>query len=73
MTTINSIQNNTINLKLNNEKIEIFSKNKNDKSNDTTLGEIFNYINKKDLQEKKQENKIMKKKNIYLEKISKNC
>ena len=66
MTTINSIENNTINLKLNNEKIEIFSENKNDKSNDTTLGEIINYINKKDLEEKKQKNKIIKKKNISL-------
>ena len=66
MTTINSLENNTINLKLNNEKIEIFSENKNDKSNDTTLGEIINYINKRDLQEKKPKNKIIKKKNIYL-------
>jgi hypothetical protein len=36
MTTINSIENKTINLKLDNEKIEIFSENKADKSNDTT-------------------------------------
>ena len=63
MTTINSFQNNTINLKLNNEKIEIFSENKADKSNDTTLGEIINYINNKDLDAKKEKNKATKKKN----------
>ena len=63
MTTINSLENNTINLKLNNEKIEIFSENKADKSNDTTLGEIINYINKKDLEEKKEKNKSIKNKN----------
>ena len=66
MTTINSIENNTINLKLNNEKIEIFSENKADKSNDTTLGEIINYINKKDLEEKKEKNKNIKKKNYSI-------
>ena len=66
MTTINSIENNTINLKLNNEKIEIFSENKTDKSNDTTLGEIINYINKKDLDEKKDKNKSIKKKNYSI-------
>ena len=64
MTTINSIENNTINLKLNNEKIEIFSENKTDKSNDTTLGEIVNYINNKDLKLKKPKN--IKKKNYSL-------
>ena len=64
MTTINSIENNTINLKLNNEKIEIFSENKTDKSNDTTLGEIVNYINNKDLELKKPKN--IKKKNYSL-------
>ena len=66
MTTINSIENNTINLKLNNEKVEIFSENKADKSNDTTLGEIINYINNQDLEEKKQKNKINKKRNISI-------
>ena len=66
MTTINSIENNTINLKLNNEKIEIFSENKTDKSNDTTLGEIVNYINNKDFEIKKEKNKIMKKKNYSI-------
>ena len=66
MTTINSFENNTINLKLNNEKIEIFSENKNDKSNDTTLGEIVNYINKKELEEKKHKKNISKKKNISI-------
>ena len=66
MTTINSFENNTINLKLNNEKIEIFSENKTDKSNDTTLGEIINYINKKDLEEKKEKSKNIKKKNYSI-------
>ena len=66
MTTINSLENNTINLKLNNEKIEIFSENKNDKSNDTTLGEILNYINKKELIEKKTKKNVIKNKNISL-------
>ena len=66
MTTINSFENNTINLKLNNEKIEIFSENKTDKSNDTTLGKIINYINKKDLEEKKEKSKNIKKKNYSI-------
>ena len=46
MTTINSIENNTINLGLNNERIEIFSENKMEKSNDTTIGELMDDINK---------------------------
>jgi len=46
MTTINSFENNTINLALNNEKIEIFSENKMEKSNDTTIGELMDDINK---------------------------
>ena len=41
MTTINNSKNNTINLNLNNEKIEVFSENKCDKSNDTTLHELM--------------------------------
>ena len=64
MTTINSIENKTINLKLDNEKIEIFSENKADKSNDTTLGEIINYINNKDSNNKKSKQKDTNKKNI---------
>ena len=64
MTTINSIENKTINLKLDNEKIEIFSENKADKSNDTTLGEIINYINNKDSNKKKSKKKDTNKKNI---------
>ena len=69
MTTINSIENNTINLKINNEKIEIFSENKKDKSNDTTLGDIINYINNKDIEEIKAINKVskvIKKKNYSI-------
>ena len=62
MTTINSSINNTINLKLDNEKIEVFSENKCDKSNDTTLHDIMDII-------KKKKNKIIKsKKKIILEK-----
>ena len=44
MTSINSSQNNTINLKIDNEKIEVFSENKCDKSNDTTLHDIMDII-----------------------------
>ena len=44
MTTINASLNNTLNLKLDNEKIEIFSENKCDKSNDTTLHDIMKII-----------------------------
>ena len=45
MTTISS-SNNTINLKLINEKIEVFSENKCDKSNDTTFHEILELVKK---------------------------
>ena len=41
-----TVENNTINLGLNNEKIEIFSENKMEKSNDTTIGELMDDINK---------------------------
>ena len=44
MTTISSNGNNTINLKMNNEKIEVFSENKAEISNDTTIGEIIDDI-----------------------------
>ena len=46
MTTINNSKNNTINLNLNNEKIEVFSENKCDHSNDTTLHEITDIVKK---------------------------
>ena len=46
MTTINNSKNNTINLNLNNEKIEVFSENKCDKSNDTTLHEVLDIVKK---------------------------
>jgi len=46
MTTINNSKNNTINLNLNNEKIEVFSENKCDKSNDTTLHEVIDIVKK---------------------------
>ena len=46
MTTINNSKNNTINLNLNNEKIEVFSENKCDKSNDTTLHDLMDIVKK---------------------------
>ena len=46
MTTISNSKNNTINLNLNNEKIEVFSENKCDKSNDTTLHEVIDIVKK---------------------------
>ena len=46
MTTINNSKNITINLNLNNEKIEFFSENKFDKSNDTTLYELIDIVKK---------------------------
>ena len=46
MTTINNSKNNTINLNLNNEKIEVFSENKCDHSNDTTLHELMDIVKK---------------------------
>ena len=70
MTTINSFENNTINLGLNNEKIEIFSENKMEKSNDTTIGELMEDINKGIEQANKIKNrncvKKKKKKNFSL-------
>ena len=55
MTTISTSDKNTINLNINNEKIEVFSENKKDISNDTTVGEIIDNIKKviKKLQNKK--------------------
>jgi hypothetical protein len=47
MTSMNSSINNTINLKIDNEKIEVFSENKCDKSNDTTLHDIMDIIKNK--------------------------
>ena len=65
MTTINSTGNNTINLNLNNEKIEVFSENKAEISNDTTIGDIMDDIKNelKKIQNKK--NKSIKKKFKY--------
>ena len=59
MTTINSTGNNTINLNINNEKIEVFSENKAEISNDTTIGEIMD-----DIKNEMQKIKIKKKKSI---------
>ena len=72
MTTINYSLNNTINLKIDNEKIEVFSENKCDKSNDTTLHDIMDIIKnkkKKHITIKKDENNIS---NIKKEKIKSN-
>ena len=62
MTTINYSVNNTINLKIDNEKIEVFSENKCDKSNDTTLHEIVDIIKNKQKKNKriKKEEKSIK-------------
>ena len=60
MTTISTNGNNTINLNINNEKIEVFSENKAEISNDTTIGEIIDdYKNemKKIKNKKKNSNK----------------
>jgi len=63
MTTINSNINKTIKLEIDNEKIEIFRENKFDKSNDTTLSKIINFIDNKNL-DKKTKNKDKMKKDI---------
>ena len=60
MTTINNSKNNTINLNLNNEKIEVFSENKCDKSNDTTLYDLMDIVIKG---QEAQENLIKEKNN----------
>ena len=60
MTTISNTGNNTINLNINNEKIEVFSENKAEISNDTTIGEIIKNIKnemKKIKNKKKNDNK----------------
>ncbi len=64
MTTINSFENNTINLALNNEKIEIFSENKMEKSNDTTIGDLMDDINRgiEEANRAKNKNLLKKKK-----------
>ena len=46
MTTINSNGNNTINLNIRNEKIEIFSENKAEVSNDTTINDLMEDVKK---------------------------
>ena len=85
MTTINNSKNNTINLNLNNEKIEVFSENKCDKSNDTTLHDLMdivkkgkhNFFNKKNNDfeknriEKNENNKIENNTNTNFNRIRK--
>ena len=46
MTTINTSGNSTINLNLNNEKIEVFSENKCEISNDTTVHDLMDIVKK---------------------------
>ena len=65
MTTINTTGNNTINLNMNNEKIEVFSENKAEISNDTTIGEIMDDIKNELKKIKHKKNKIIKKKFKY--------
>ena len=58
MTTISSNgNNNTINLNLENEKIEVFSENKCEKSTDTTFHEILDVIAKKNNNKSSRKNK----------------
>ena len=65
MTTINSTGNNTINLNLNNEKIEVFSENKAEISNDTTIGDIMDDIKKELKKIENKKNRTIKKKYKY--------
>ena len=65
MTTISTVGNNTINLNINNEKIEVFSENKADVSNDTTVGEIMNDIKKEIIKLQNKKTKSIKKKYKY--------
>ena len=60
MTTISTTGNNTINLNINNEKIEVFSENKAEISNDTTIGDIIDDI-KKEMKEINKKKKTKKK------------
>lgn len=68
LTTISYMENNTINLGLNNERIEIFSENKKEKSNDTTVVDLMDDINKsiKKLKKDKNGHRNVKKKNYSL-------
>ena len=65
MTTINSTGNNTINLNLNNEKIEVFSENKAEISNDSTIGDIMDDIKKELKKIENKKNRTIKKKYKY--------
>ena len=67
MTTINTTGNNTINLNINNEKIEVFSENKAEISNDTTINDIMEDIKleMKKIKNKKKEAIKNKFKNSY--------
>ena len=60
MTTISNGLNSTVNLNIDNEKLEVFSENKYDKSNDTTVVDFINNY-QKELENKN--NKIQKTKN----------
>ena len=64
MTTISNSKNNTINLNLNHEKIEVFSENKCEKSNDTTVQELMDIV-------KKGQEDLIKMKNNQNNKIDK--
>ena len=71
MTTINNSKNNTINLNLNNEKIEVFSENKCDRSNDTTLHDLMDIV-KKGQEEYNRRKNNMEKNKIENNKIENN-
>lgn len=55
MTTISNGLNNTVNLNIDNEKLEVFSENKYDKSNDTTVVDFINNY-QKELENKNNKN-----------------
>ena len=65
MTTISTNGNNTINLNLNNEQIEVFSENKAEISNDTTIGDIMDDIKNELKKIENKKNKSVKKKFKY--------
>ena len=67
MTTINSTGNNTINLNIYNEKIEVFSENKAEISNDTTINDLMEDIKRetKKLKNRKKEAIKNKYKNSF--------
>ena len=69
MTTLSNETNKTVNLNMDNEKLEVFCENKYDKSNDTTVVDFINKYQKE--LEKKNKKKLYKKFNHSF--IFRNC